>query len=577
MLLHAGRRHASVRPPGGPAAPSRDAARSRIPMRGCAWGDGVVAESPARGPGTGPDPARAEWQGRSRPRRPCRDGEGVRERHGARVGACTGAVGTAVRPRAHAARDGTAARTPLGPRAPRRRYGRGACATHRPRPRHRPPSAGRTYADVRVVRRREESIDVKTGRLDGVSRTRARASASASSSTARGASPASHRLTAGGGRPRRRRRPSGSPAASATALRHPVVLDDRPPRPRALRDAGRGGPVRDPARARRSRDLLAADEAMRARQGDRLHRLASYGAQREEKTFAATDGTLHRAGDHPRRRRDRGQRRRRRRAPAPELPDAGWRLAGRRLRVHPRARPRRARAERLASEAVELLTAPQLPPGRRTIVLDPSPALPPGPRELRPPDRARPRLRHRGQLRRDELPDHRQARGGLPLRHPSSSTSSPTPPRPAGWAPSAGTTRACAAQAVPLVRAGDLRRLPLSRARRRRGSGVASGGAMRADGWNRIPLIRMTNINLLPKPGMSLDDIVADTDDGLFLASNRSWSIDDRRLNFQFATEMCLRDQGRQARAALPERDLHRDHPRVLGLLRRGRRRVAAT
>ena len=67
---------------------------------------------------------------------------------------------------------------------------------------------------------------------------------------------------------------------------------------------------------------------------------------------------------------------------------------------------------------------------------------------------------------------------------------------------------------------------------------------MRADGWNRIPLIRMTNINLLPKPGMSLDDIVADTDDGLYLASNRSWSIDDRRLNFQFATEVAYEIKG---------------------------------
>ena len=67
---------------------------------------------------------------------------------------------------------------------------------------------------------------------------------------------------------------------------------------------------------------------------------------------------------------------------------------------------------------------------------------------------------------------------------------------------------------------------------------------MRADGWNRIPLIRMTNINLLPQPGMSLDDIVADTDDGLYLASNRSWSIDDRRLNFQFATEVAYEIKG---------------------------------
>jgi TldD protein len=61
---------------------------------------------------------------------------------------------------------------------------------------------------------------------------------------------------------------------------------------------------------------------------------------------------------------------------------------------------------------------------------------------------------------------------------------------------------------------------------------------MRADGYNRLPLIRMTNVNLLPQPGMSLDEIIADTDDGLYLSSNRSWSIDDRRLNFQFATEM---------------------------------------
>jgi len=67
---------------------------------------------------------------------------------------------------------------------------------------------------------------------------------------------------------------------------------------------------------------------------------------------------------------------------------------------------------------------------------------------------------------------------------------------------------------------------------------------MRADGWNRIPLIRMTNVSLMPVPGKSLDDIVAETDDGLYLASNRSWSIDDRRLNFQFATEVAYEVKG---------------------------------
>ncbi|MEA3296377.1 MAG: TldD/PmbA family protein, partial [candidate division Zixibacteria bacterium] len=63
-----------------------------------------------------------------------------------------------------------------------------------------------------------------------------------------------------------------------------------------------------------------------------------------------------------------------------------------------------------------------------------------------------------------------------------------------------------------------------------------SNGAMRADGWNRLPLIRMTNINL--EPGKwELDDLIADTPKGVFFDINKSWSIDDKRLNFQFGGE----------------------------------------
>src|SRR5579863_7556495 len=64
-----------------------------------------------------------------------------------------------------------------------------------------------------------------------------------------------------------------------------------------------------------------------------------------------------------------------------------------------------------------------------------------------------------------------------------------------------------------------------------------SSGTMRADGWNRIPLIRMTNVSLLPGT-WKLDDLIADTDDGIYFETNRSWSIDDRRYNFQFGTEI---------------------------------------
>ena len=64
-----------------------------------------------------------------------------------------------------------------------------------------------------------------------------------------------------------------------------------------------------------------------------------------------------------------------------------------------------------------------------------------------------------------------------------------------------------------------------------------SRGAMRADGWQNIPLIRMTNISLMPGE-WTLDDLIADTKDGIFVDTNRSWSIDQNRLNFQFGTEI---------------------------------------
>jgi len=73
--------------------------------------------------------------------------------------------------------------------------------------------------------------------------------------------------------------------------------------------------------------------------------------------------------------------------------------------------------------------------------------------------------------------------------------------------------------------------------------GLTSNGCMRADGWNRIPLIRMTNINLEPGE-WEWDDLLADTDEGLYLEMNKSWSIDDRRLNFQFGTEVAYEIKG---------------------------------
>jgi TldD protein len=68
--------------------------------------------------------------------------------------------------------------------------------------------------------------------------------------------------------------------------------------------------------------------------------------------------------------------------------------------------------------------------------------------------------------------------------------------------------------------------------------GRPSNGCMRADGWARTPLVRMTTVSLEPGSSGTLADLIADTDEGLYVETNNSWSIDDKRLNFQFACEV---------------------------------------
>jgi TldD protein len=70
-----------------------------------------------------------------------------------------------------------------------------------------------------------------------------------------------------------------------------------------------------------------------------------------------------------------------------------------------------------------------------------------------------------------------------------------------------------------------------------------SGGTMRAESWNRLPMIRMTNVSLLPGTWRS-EDLIADTDDGIWMETNRSWSIDDHRYHFQFSTEVAWEIKG---------------------------------
>jgi len=65
-----------------------------------------------------------------------------------------------------------------------------------------------------------------------------------------------------------------------------------------------------------------------------------------------------------------------------------------------------------------------------------------------------------------------------------------------------------------------------------------SGGANRATSFYRVPIERMTNINIDPGDDGSLDDIIADTEKGIVLDSERSWSIGSNREQFHFATQI---------------------------------------
>ncbi len=73
--------------------------------------------------------------------------------------------------------------------------------------------------------------------------------------------------------------------------------------------------------------------------------------------------------------------------------------------------------------------------------------------------------------------------------------------------------------------------------------GQRSNGCGRASGWNRMPIVRMVNVSLVPQSG-SLDDLISTIDDGLFIDTPKSWSLDDKRMNFHFSGELCREIKG---------------------------------
>lgn len=397
---------------------------------------------------------------------------------------------------------------------------------------------GAAYADTRVVRRLDESIAIKTGRVEGVASGESEGFGVRVLVDGAWGFASSHILTAA-----EADRVAGEAVriarASGTALREPALLADRPVATGRFETPVGEDPFAVPLEHKIA-DLLAADAIAAGVKGVTFTE-SMYAAQRESKTFAATDGSyteqvITHVGSAIEANAIAGNEHQRR-----SYPDAGggWNAAG---YEYIRGLGLRETAGPIAEEAVALLSAPQCPSGRTTIILDPTQLYMQvhescgHPTELDRVFGTEASYAGTSFLTTDKLADG--FRYGSDLIDIVADATAAGGMGTFGW-----DDEGVEAQSVPLVQNGIFVGYLSSRETASR-IGRTSGGAMRADGWNRIPLIRMTNINLLPQPGKSLDDIVADTDDGLYLASNRSWSIDDRRLNFQFATEVAYEIKG---------------------------------
>jgi TldD protein len=199
-------------------------------------------------------------------------------------------------------------------------------------------------------------------------------------------------------------------------------------------------------------------------------------------------------------------------------------------------------APRVASEAVELLSAPPCPEGTRTIVLHGEQvAL-----------QVHESIGHALELDRILLGEASYAgtswvsptdlgslRYGSELLHVTADATLAGGLGSFGW-----DDEGVAGMRTDLVEGGVLRAALSNRESAAAVGLAASGGCARADGFARQPIVRMTNVSIEPGSVPTLADLLADTGEGLYLETNRSWSIDDRRLQFQFATEMCREIRG---------------------------------
>ncbi len=390
--------------------------------------------------------------------------------------------------------------------------------------------AGASYADVRVVEHQTDGLTVKNGVLEA---------AHAHQTAGLGV-----RVLIGGGwgfsasallepdeAERVAREAAAIARASASARREPVVLDDTP----AARGSYRTSVVEDPFHVpldEKLRILLEADANM-ARVPGVTVREGSMEWSRQRKTFVSTEGAhleqelVEAGGGIEASAVNESE------LQVRSYPQAGGQLVTGGFEAV-RALDLPGHAQRIAEEAVALLDAPQCPAGEMDVILESSQLALQihescgHPIEL---DRVlgmEASFAGTSFLTLDRL-DRLQYGSGLVNIDADATV-------PGGLGTFGWDDEGVPAQNVPIVSGGLFVGYLTNRETAPR-VGHRSMGSARASGWDRIPIIRMTNVSLRPGASGSVEDLIADTREGIYLDTNRSWSIDDRRLNFQFGTQ----------------------------------------
>jgi len=100
-----------------------------------------------------------------------------------------------------------------------------------------------------------------------------------------------------------------------------------------------------------------------------------------------------------------------------------------------------------------------------------------------------------------------------------------------------------AAQRWPIVKQGKLTGYMTNRELAHVIEKDRSFGANRADGFKNVPIVRIANLSLMPGD-LEWDEMLAGSDGAIYMENNKSWSIDQRRLNFQFGCEAAWEVKG---------------------------------